>query len=65
MNNYNWQELSLLDDIDIDDVGEVNDHEQNRRAKSNERKRKWREIETIKEQRRLRRDMDYFEHHAY
>ena len=66
MNNEDWQELSLFDDIDdIDDAGEENERGQKRRAKSNERKRKWREIELIKEQRRLRKDMAYFEHHAY
>lgn len=63
MNNHDWQELSILDDID--DIDEVNERAQKRGSKSNERKRKWREIEFIKEQRRLRRDMAYFEHHAY
>jgi len=35
------------------------------KPKGNERKRKWREIETIKEQRRLRRDITAFEHYSY
>jgi len=63
MNNDDWQEQNFLDDIE--DIEEVNDRGQKRAGKGNERKRKWREIENIKEQRRLRRDMAYYEHHAY
>jgi len=63
MNNYDWQELSLLDEID--DVDEVNERGQKSKAKSKARKRKWREIELIKEQRRLRRDLATFEHYSF
>ncbi len=63
MNNNDWQEQNFLDDIEY--IEEVNERGQKRAAKGNERKRKWREIENIKEQRRLRRDMAYYEHHAY
>ena len=56
MNNDDWQDLSLLDDIDKQ--GEL---ERNRKASGKAHKRKWREIEVIKEQRRLQRDLAAFE----
>ena len=60
MANCDWKELSLLDDMEhIDDV-----NERGQKIKVKERKRKWREIEQIKEQRRLRRDLATFEHYS-
>ena len=58
--NDDWQDLDLLDDID-----ELQGGDTRTRSKSKMRKRKWREIETIKEQRRLRRDLADFEHYSY
>ena len=58
--NDDWQDLDLLDDIDELQGGDIRT-----RSKSKMRKRKWREIETIKEQRRLRRDLADFEQYSY
>ncbi len=58
--NDDWQDLDLLDDID-----ELQGGDTRTRSKSKMRKRKWREIETIKEQRRLRRDLADFEQYSY
>jgi hypothetical protein len=63
MNNDDWQELSILDDIE--DVDEVNERGQKRKTKSIERKRKWREIELIKEQHRLKRDLATLEQYSF
>lgn len=63
MDSNNWQDLSLFDDID--DFGEMNERVNNGKAKSNARKRKWREIEAIKEQRRLIKDLSTFEQCSY
>ena len=35
------------------------------KSRGSERKRKWREIESIKEQRRLRRDLEGFEQYSF
>jgi len=58
--NDDWQDLDLLDDID-----ELQGGDTRTKSKSKMRKRKWREIETIKEQRRLRRDLADFEQYSY
>jgi hypothetical protein len=63
MNNNEWQEQSLLDDIE--DVDLLNESLQKGKAKNKVHKRKWREIELIKEQRRLRRDIAAFEHYSF
>jgi hypothetical protein len=56
MDNKNWEDAASFDDeFDVQD----------RKSKVQVRKRKWREIESIKEQRRLRRDIDSFEQYSY
>jgi len=56
MTNENWDELEFLDDDELT---------QDRKSKGKTRKSKWREIENIKEQRRLRRDLAEYEHSNY
>jgi Protein of unknown function (DUF3545) len=60
MNNKYWDEMDILDD-----EGELTRPDKKGKTKGSDRKRKWREIESIKEQRRLRRDLAYFEQNAY
>ena len=56
LDNKNWEDTASFDDeFDV----------QERKNKVQTRKRKWREIENIKDQRRLRRDIDSFEHYSY
>lgn len=59
MNNEYWQEADVLDDED----DELTRPE--KKAQSKLKKRKWREIEAIKDQRRLRRDIANFEQYSY
>lgn len=54
MNNGYWHETDVFDDDD-----ELT--RPDKKGKTKERKRKWREIEAIKEQRRMRRVMADFE----
>ena len=49
MNRSDWEDLSFLDQQNSDVYEHKKDNKQ--------RKRKWREIETIKERRRLRREL--------
>jgi hypothetical protein len=56
MDNENWNEFDAL---------EVQELAQERKAKIITRKRKWREIESIKEQRRLRRELSEYEYAHY
>jgi hypothetical protein len=56
MDDKDWEDVACFDE-EIDD--------QDKKSKSKMRKRKWREIENIKEQRRLRRDIDSFEQYSY
>jgi len=65
MNNNYWNDENILDEEDELTVAD-------RKAVAGKngqikvaRKRKWREIETIKDQRRLRRDIAAFEHYSY
>ncbi len=60
MNNKYWHETDVLDDDD-----ELTIPEKNSKVGGKERKRKWREIEAIKEQRRLRRELTDFEQYSY
>ncbi|MEI6893049.1 MAG: DUF3545 family protein [Colwellia sp.] len=60
MNDELWDEENILDD-----EGELTRPDKAGKVKINEQKRKWREIETIKEQRRLRRDIAAFEQYSY
>lgn len=57
MDNEYWHDKDMLED------GELT--RPDKKVKGKERKRKWREIEAIKEQRRLRRDIDAFEQYSY
>lgn len=59
MSNENWQDFDHTDDDELIDTDRKN------KFKSNSRKRKWREIESIKEQRRLRRDLAEYEQYSY
>jgi hypothetical protein len=59
MNNEYWQEVDVLDDEDDELI------RADKKAQSKQKKRKWREIEAIKEQRRLRRDIANFEQYSY
>ncbi|OUR81059.1 hypothetical protein A9Q75_08655 [Colwellia psychrerythraea] len=60
MNNEYWHEADVLDDED-----ELTRPDKKGKVKGSDRKRKWREIEAIKEQRRLRRDIAAFEQYSY
>jgi hypothetical protein len=59
MNNEFWHDDDAFDDED----NELTRPDKKGQAKA--RKRKWREIEVIKEQRRLRRDIANFEQYSY
>jgi hypothetical protein len=59
MNNEYWHEA---DDFDED---ELTRPDKKNKTSGKERKRKWREIESIKEQRRLRREITDFEQYSY
>ncbi len=54
---------SEFDQYDLDDQDVY--FEQQEKAKNKVRKRKWREIELIKEQRRLRRELEQYEQYSY
>ncbi|HBY85850.1 MAG TPA: hypothetical protein DEO86_08255 [Colwellia sp.] len=60
MNNEYWHETDVFDDED-----ELTRPDKKGKAKGSDRKRKWREIESIKEQRRLRREITDFEQYSY
>ncbi|KGJ91445.1 DUF3545 family protein [Colwellia psychrerythraea] len=60
MNNKYWDEMDILDDED-----ELTRPDKKGKTKGSDRKRKWREIESIKEQRRLRREITDFEQYSY
>ncbi|TWX69590.1 DUF3545 family protein [Colwellia demingiae] len=60
MNNEYWHEADVFDDED-----ELTRPDKKGKVKGSDRKRKWREIEVIKEQRRLRRDIAAFEQYSY
>jgi len=62
MNNEYWQEEDESAD-GFDDEGELTT--QVKKSKPKARQRKWREIEAIKEQRRLRRDLSAFEQYSF
>lgn len=51
------------DDIEPLDADSYVEHEFKAKAKS--RKRKWREIETIKERRRLRKELEQYDSYQY
>jgi hypothetical protein len=59
MNNEYWQEVDVLDDEDDELI------RADKKGQSKQKKRKWREIEAIKEQRRLRRDIANFDQYSY
>jgi hypothetical protein len=59
MNNEYWQEADDFDE------GELTRPDKKGKSKGSDRKRKWREIESIKEQRRLRREITDFEQYSY
>ena len=60
MNNEYWNEEENFENED-----ELTRPDKKGNSRNSERKRKWREIETIKEQRRLRRDIAAFEQYSY
>ncbi len=53
-NVSNWNELNFLDSME--------EFEQVAKQKGRSRKRKWREIESIKEKHRLKRELEEYEH---
>jgi len=59
MSNEDWHDTDVLDDDDNELT------RTDKKAQAKQRKRKWREIEVIKEQRRLRRDIADFEQYSY
>jgi hypothetical protein len=59
MNNEYWHDADVLDDDDSELT------RPDKKGQAKQRKRKWREIEVIKEQRRLRRDIAAFEQYSY
>ena len=60
MNTEFWDEEELVIDEE-----ELTRPDKKGNGRSNERKRKWREIESIKEQRRLRRDIAAYDQYSY
>lgn len=60
MNDQLWDEDDIYDDED-----ELTRADRKGKARVTSRKRKWREIESIKEQRRLRRDLAAYEHYSF
>jgi hypothetical protein len=60
MNNDAWDEIDFLDESEEQQI-----FEKSTKNKGKSRKRKWREIEQIKEQRRLKRDLADFEREAF
>ncbi|MBU2894475.1 DUF3545 family protein [Colwellia sp. D2M02] len=61
MNDENWAEF---DDMYSENLDELSAHDRKSKGKA-VRKRKWREIENIKEQRRSRREMEEYEQYSY
>jgi len=59
MSNEDWHDTDVLDEDDNELT------RTDKKAQAKQRKRKWREIEVIKEQRRLRRDIADFEQYSY
>lgn len=59
MNNYVW------DEIELDSSEEQQAFDKNNRDTGHNRKRKWREIEDIKEKRRLKRDLADFKRDVF
>ena len=59
MNDEYWHDTDVLDDDDNELT------RPGKKGQAKQRKRKWREIEVIKEQRRLRRDIADFEQYSY
>ena len=58
MSNTDWNDLSFLDCDDEFEQVVV-------KAKDRSRKRKWREIESVKEKRRLRKELAEYEQYSY
>lgn len=56
MNNINWEHFEFLDD--------ENFSENETKGKPKNKKRKWREIESIKDKRRLKKQLEEIEHYA-
>ena len=56
MDNENWNEFDILEEQELI---------QEKKNKIKVRKRKWREIENIKEQRRLSKELSEYEHSHY
>ncbi|MBU2870003.1 DUF3545 family protein [Colwellia sp. E2M01] len=61
MNNEFWSDEYIIEE----EVDELTRPDKRGKPKGLERKRKWREIETIKEQRRLRRDIEAYDQYSY
>ncbi|RHW78065.1 DUF3545 family protein [Colwellia sp. RSH04] len=53
MESYEWIEQEYSDQMEL--------LEQKSKRKIKQRKRKWREIEAIKEQQRLKRELEFFQ----
>ncbi len=60
MNDDAWDEIDFLDESEEQQV-----YEKSTKNKGKNRKHKWREIEQIKEQRRLKRYLADFEREAF
>ena len=65
MNNNYWHDENINDEEDELTVADRKSLTGKKGTIKVTQKRKWREIETIKEQRRLRRDIAAFEHYSY
>ncbi|GAA6206226.1 MULTISPECIES: DUF3545 family protein [Thalassotalea] len=57
MNKFNWDEFDFINDEEFSEKAVKN------KGKTN--KRKWREIETIKEQRRLKKQIAEMEQYSF
>ncbi|TYK65561.1 DUF3545 family protein [Colwellia echini] len=60
MSNAFWNDDYIIDEEEVLELVEKKG-----KPKGLEKKRKWREIETIKEQRRLRRDIEAYDQYSY
>ncbi|MDG1752997.1 MAG: DUF3545 family protein [Thalassotalea sp.] len=57
MNNINWDNFDFVNEDDFSE-NEV-------KGKTKSKKRKWREIESIKEKRRLKKQIEEIEHYSF
>lgn len=57
MEYSNWEDVEFLGDVDL--------LSEEKKVKNKSKKRKWREIESVKEKRRLKRQLEDFEQYSF